>query len=90
MQPENEGCGNSSRDTPVTTERQRRERKRQTDRVAQREHRKRQKLYIEQLEAQLKILKSSDQSETARLAVENFRMREEVRPSFPLISFGSH
>lgn len=80
-QCDDHGAPNSddpSQRSPNIAERQRRERKRQSDRVAQREHRKRQKLYIEELESQLKILKTTDQSETSRLATENIRMREEV------------
>lgn len=56
----------------------RRERKRQTDRNAQREHRKRQKQYIEELEAQITLLKSPGPSETSQLATQNIRLREEV------------
>lgn len=52
-----------------------RERKRQTDRVAQREHRKRQRQYIEQLEEQLSVLKSRDQLGLGAL---NVRLQDEV------------
>ncbi|KAI8649279.1 hypothetical protein NCS57_01464500 [Fusarium keratoplasticum] len=57
----------------------RRERKRQTDRNAQREHRKRQKQYIEELEAQITLLKSPGPSETSQLATQNIRLREELK-----------
>lgn len=55
-----------------------RERKRQTDRLAQREHRKRQRQYIEKLEDQLNVLQSRDQSEVVRLGTLNFRLKAEV------------
>lgn len=80
---QSEGSGNSPPSGAEMAEEQRRARKRQTDRVAQQQHRKRQKVYIEQLETQLNIIKSSDQSEVARLATQNFRLREEVaHPEF--------
>jgi hypothetical protein len=56
----------------------RRERKRFTDRVAQRQHRKRQKLYIEELEAKLRVLRSGGQSEVAQLTAHNARLYDEV------------
>lgn len=56
----------------------RRERKRFTDRVAQRQHRKRQKLHIEELEAQLRVLKAGGQSEVAQLTARNARLYDEV------------
>ncbi|KAF7554066.1 hypothetical protein G7Z17_g3175 [Cylindrodendrum hubeiense] len=56
----------------------RRERKRFTDRVAQRQHRKRQKLYIEELEDQLRVLRSGGQSEVAQLTAHNARLYDEV------------
>ncbi|KXJ85364.1 hypothetical protein Micbo1qcDRAFT_210029 [Microdochium bolleyi] len=59
---------------------ERRQRKRLTDRVAQRQHRKRQKLYIEELEAQLRLVKDAGaQSQLGRLAEQNFRLREEMK-----------
>jgi hypothetical protein len=57
----------------------RRERKRETDRVAQREHRKRQKLYVEELEQQIRVLQSRDQSDIAKIASQNLRLKDEVR-----------
>ncbi|KAL2202237.1 hypothetical protein CC79DRAFT_1401903 [Sarocladium strictum] len=57
----------------------RRERKRETDRVAQREHRKRQKLYVEELEQQIRVLQSRDQSDVAKIASQNLRLKDELR-----------
>lgn len=57
---------------------QRLERKRATDRVAQREHRKRQKDYIEELEAQLQMVKGDGRDGLAQLMEENERLRKEV------------
>ncbi|KAG7119850.1 hypothetical protein HYQ44_004346 [Verticillium longisporum] len=57
----------------------RKERKRLTDRVAQREHRKRQKQYIEELEAQLSMLKEGGQSDVAQLAARNLRLYDELK-----------
>lgn len=58
----------------------RRERKRQTDRVAQQQHRKRQKLYIEELESQVALLKSAGQAQSSsRLAVQNLKLQQEAR-----------
>lgn len=63
----------------------RRERKRQTDRLAQRQHRKRQKQYIEELEAQIALLKTPGPSETSQLAAQNIRLQDEVGLSFGAI-----
>ncbi|KAJ3462290.1 hypothetical protein MRS44_007076 [Fusarium solani] len=57
----------------------RRERKRQTDRMAQRQHRKRQKQYIEELEAQIALLKTPGPSETSQLATQNIRLQDELK-----------
>lgn len=62
----------------ATSSSDRRERKRQTDRVAQQQHRKRQKKYVEELEEKLRVLQSSDQSEIVRLGNENFQLRQTV------------
>lgn len=60
----------------------RRARKRQTDRVAQQQHRKRQKLYIEELESKVALLTSASQAQSAsRLAVQNLRLQQEVSSS---------
>lgn len=57
----------------------RKARKRVTDRLAQREHRRRQKLYVEELEAQLKGLKDkSTANQVSTLMEENGRLRDEV------------
>jgi hypothetical protein len=59
--------------------RQRLEQKRATDRAAQREHRKRQKQYVHELEAQLELVKSRHGSESlALLMKENERLQAEV------------
>jgi hypothetical protein len=58
---------------------QRRERKRATDREAQREHRKRQKEYIEELETQLEFVKqTSCTKQVAALLAENEKLHQEV------------
>ncbi|KAH7012942.1 hypothetical protein EDB80DRAFT_570557 [Ilyonectria destructans] len=62
----------------------RRERKRFTDRVAQRQHRKRQKLHIEELEAQLRVLKAGGQSEVAQLTARNARLYDELKQLYGL------
>jgi hypothetical protein len=64
----------------ATTAEDRRERKRASDRLAQREHRKRQREYIDELEAQLKLIKEGSHSESvAVLVAENERLKAEVR-----------
>ncbi|KAH6677854.1 hypothetical protein F5X68DRAFT_264014 [Plectosphaerella plurivora] len=58
----------------------RRARKRQTDRVAQQQHRKRQKQYIEELESQVALLKSASQNQAAsRLAIQNLKLQTELK-----------
>ena len=66
-------------DTPGTQARK--ARKRVTDRAAQREHRRRQKLYVEDLETQVRILKEQSVAGQAggTLLLENERLRAEVR-----------
>lgn len=56
----------------------RRAKKRQTDRNAQRQHRKRQKQYIEGLEAQISLLKSAGKTEASQLAAQNLQLQDEV------------
>lgn len=57
----------------------RRERKRTTDRLAQREHRKRQKQYVEELEGRIELMmNSSDSDKNAALLKENASLRQEV------------
>lgn len=72
------GQGDPAGQNIASTASERRERKRQTDRVAQQQHRKRQKKYIEELEHKLGVLQSGDQSEIVRLGTENFRLRQTV------------
>ncbi|CCT72786.1 uncharacterized protein FFUJ_12679 [Fusarium fujikuroi IMI 58289] len=57
----------------------RRAKKRQTDRNAQRQHRKRQKQYIEGLEAQISLLKSAGKSEASQLAAQNLQLQDELQ-----------
>lgn len=58
-----------------------RERKRAADRVAQRDHRRRQKERVEALEAELEFVKRTSCSEqVATLLAENSALREKVRP----------
>ncbi|RKL32817.1 hypothetical protein BFJ72_g10317 [Fusarium proliferatum] len=57
----------------------RRAKKRQTDRNAQRQHRKRQKQYIEGLEAQISLLKSAGKSESSQLAAQNLQLQDELQ-----------
>nr|RBQ90457.1 hypothetical protein FVER53263_13395 [Fusarium verticillioides] len=57
----------------------RRAKKRQTDRNAQRQHRKRQKQYIEGLEAQISLLKSADKTEASQLAAQNLQLQDELQ-----------
>jgi hypothetical protein len=62
----------------------RRERKRATDRAAQREHRRRQKLYIEDLEAQLALVRDGSlDDQLAQVMRENDKLRTEVGPQSP-------
>ncbi|CEL09173.1 hypothetical protein ASPCAL12313 [Aspergillus calidoustus] len=64
----------------ATTAEDRRERKRASDRLAQREHRKRQREYIDELEAQLKLIKEGSHSESvAVLVAENERLKAELQ-----------
>ena len=57
----------------------RKDRKRVTDRIAQREHRKRQKLYVEELEAQLEVLRNErSKDKHGTLWKENEQLRQEV------------
>ena len=58
----------------------RKERKRVTDRVAQREHRRRQKVYVEELEAEIRLLKDQTMNDRSGsvLIQENERLRKEV------------
>ncbi|KAF2008865.1 hypothetical protein BU24DRAFT_456092 [Aaosphaeria arxii CBS 175.79] len=57
----------------------RRERKRTTDRAAQREHRRRQKLYVEELEMQLaRVREGSVNDQVAQLMRENERLQKEL------------
>ncbi|KAJ3535515.1 hypothetical protein NM208_g7106 [Fusarium decemcellulare] len=63
---------------------QRRERKRQTDRNAQRQHRKRQKQYIEELEAQITLLKAPGPTETSQLATQNIMLQDELKQMYSL------
>lgn len=66
-QPENDDCT------------RRRERKRNTDRIAQREHRKRQKQYVEELEARIDLMiNSTGSGKNVALMKENASLREEV------------
>lgn len=59
--------------------RRRRERKRATDRAAQREHRRRQKLYVEDLEAQLALVRGGSlDDQLAQVMRENGKLRAEV------------
>lgn len=65
----------------------RKARKRATDRLAQREHRRRQKLYVEELESQLKGLKhKSTANQVSILMEENGRLRNEVGALFLSLS----
>ncbi|KAI7758982.1 hypothetical protein ACKAV7_011471 [Fusarium commune] len=57
----------------------RRAKKRQTDRNAQRQHRKRQKQYIEGLEAQISLLKSAGKTEASQLAAQNLQLQDELQ-----------
>lgn len=58
----------------------RRDRKRAADRVAQREHRRRQKKYVEELEAKLEFIKQNTSSDrVTQLLIENENLKEEVR-----------
>ncbi|KAI9040203.1 uncharacterized protein KD926_008527 [Aspergillus affinis] len=67
---------------PLSTAEDRRENKRASDRLAQREHRRRQSEYIDELEAQLKLIKEGSQSESvATLVAENERLKSEVPTS---------
>ncbi|KAL3483145.1 hypothetical protein BJX62DRAFT_245189 [Aspergillus germanicus] len=65
---------------PASTAEDRRERKRASDRLAQREHRRRQREYIDELEAQLKLIKEGSHSESvAVLVAENERLKNELQ-----------
>ncbi|KAH7169885.1 hypothetical protein EDB81DRAFT_637426 [Dactylonectria macrodidyma] len=82
--PENSESQSSKPNNIVNDAEKRRERKRFTDRVAQRQHRKRQKLHIEELEAQLRALKSGGQSEVAQLTAHNARLYDELKHLYGL------
>lgn len=70
---------NAATDDTAATAESRQDRKRRTDRVAQRNHRRRQKLYIEELEAEVALLKSASETETAaRHATQNLHLQKEV------------
>jgi hypothetical protein len=57
----------------------RKERKRENDRLAQREHRKRQRQYVEELEAQLELFRQAPGAgELSSLLEENQQLRKEV------------
>ena len=65
--------------------RKRRERKRATDREAQREHRKRKKQYVEDLEAKIAFMKDNSCShQVATLLKENEDLRQQVKSGPPL------
>jgi hypothetical protein len=71
--------------------RRRRERKRATDRAAQREHRRRQKLYVEDLEAQLALVRcGSLDDQLAQVMRENEKLRAEVSLSRRRRHFSVH
>lgn len=75
----NTPAGKNSRAPDDAVIRLRRERKRTTDRAAQREHRRRQKLYVEELEAQLALVREGNAGEqVAQLMKENERLQKEV------------
>lgn len=58
----------------------RKERKRASDRAAQREHRKRQRQYVEELESQLEMVRKGSHSQSvATLMAENEKLKTEVR-----------
>ncbi|KAL3444244.1 hypothetical protein BJX65DRAFT_311023 [Aspergillus insuetus] len=64
----------------ATTAEDRREKKRASDRLAQREHRRRQREYIDELEAQLKLIKEGSHSESvAVLVAENEKLKAELQ-----------
>ncbi|KAH8684369.1 hypothetical protein BGZ60DRAFT_164821 [Tricladium varicosporioides] len=73
--------GNSDNCPSQNTEPQaRKDRKRVTDRLAQREHRRRQKLYVEELEAQLRVLKQeSTTNQVGTLLEEIERLKNELK-----------
>lgn len=64
--------------TPARDDQGRAEKKRQTDRIAQQKHRKRQREHIAQLEKQLQVIQQGGESEIAQLVSENAKLREEV------------
>lgn len=72
-------------ESQAEAEKRRRERKRFTDKLAQRHHRKRQKLYIEELEGRLNMLKSGSGGDSgpAELVAQNLRLQEEVIINHP-------
>jgi hypothetical protein len=60
----------------------RKERKRATDREAQREHRKRKKQYVEELEAKIEFMKATScTDQVATLLRENEDLRQQVKNS---------
>ncbi|KAM5341809.1 hypothetical protein ACJ41O_014840 [Fusarium nematophilum] len=61
------------------------EKKRQTDRIAQQKHRKRQREHIEQLEKQLKVIQQGGESEIAQLVAENAKLRDEIQQLYGLV-----
>ncbi|KAH7161517.1 hypothetical protein EDB81DRAFT_925036 [Dactylonectria macrodidyma] len=61
------------------------EKKRQTDRIAQQKHRRRQREHIAQLEKQLQVIQEGGQSEIAQLVAENTALREEIQQLYGLL-----
>ncbi|KAJ4177318.1 hypothetical protein NW755_013914 [Fusarium falciforme] len=71
--------------TPARDDQGRAEKKRQTDRIAQQKHRKRQREHIAQLEKQLQVIQQGGESEIAQLVSENAKLREEMQQLYELV-----
>lgn len=83
------GHGEDAPSVEILEHQTRKDRKRVTDRVAQREHRRRQKIYVEELEAQVKVLKQQSVTDQAGgpLLLENERLRAEVFTIFVSVPY---
>ncbi|KAH6977589.1 hypothetical protein BKA56DRAFT_588477 [Ilyonectria sp. MPI-CAGE-AT-0026] len=78
-------AGSEDAGLPPQNERSRADKKRHTDRVAQQRHRQRQRNYIAELEAQLRLLKEGSSGQITRLVEENAQLRQELNRTNTLL-----
>lgn len=73
--------GKAAGESPGQTQDAKKQRKRDADRLAQREHRRRQKQHIQDLEAEIRLLKEQpSRGQVVQLVEENRLLKEEVCP----------